>query len=230
MAGNTFAPGKSTLVEPPRGSYSGTWDSPVNSNWGLLAATLSGTTNINAASIQPGNPYVVLTFENFDTTPTPLNNLVAGQNIRIQVTGALLFDISIKLKDGYAGTWIIDNRTSGNFKVNVLTTATGSVGIQPAQGYMTTIFCDGTNVYYSDLGSSQIFVENHVKTGTIILYGSATVQNGYLLCNGAAISRTAYADLFSKIGTGWGAGDGVTTFNVPNLTFGTSPGTYMIKT
>lgn len=38
-----------------------------------------------------------------------------------------------------------------------------------------------------------------------------------LLCNGQAVSRTVYADLFAKIGTKWGAGDGSTTFNVPDF-------------
>ena len=40
---------------------------------------------------------------------------------------------------------------------------------------------------------------------------------GWLLCDGAAVSRTTYADLFAVISTTFGAGDGSTTFNVPNL-------------
>lgn len=43
------------------------------------------------------------------------------------------------------------------------------------------------------------------------------VPTGWLECNGAAISRTKYARLFKKIGTKYGAGDGSTTFNLPNL-------------
>ena len=39
---------------------------------------------------------------------------------------------------------------------------------------------------------------------------------GWLVCNGAAVSRTTYARLFGAIGTAWGAGDGLTTFNLPN--------------
>ena len=38
-----------------------------------------------------------------------------------------------------------------------------------------------------------------------------------MLCNGGTISRTSYADLFAAIGTTYGAGDGSTTFNLPNL-------------
>ena len=59
-----------------------------------------------------------------------------------------------------------------------------------------------------------------VPTGTIIVWGANDAPNGYLICNGAAISRTTYSRLFQVIGTTWGAGDGNTTFNLPNLTFG----------
>ena len=41
--------------------------------------------------------------------------------------------------------------------------------------------------------------------------------SGYLKCNGAAVSRTTYADLFAEIGTAFGAGDGSSTFNVPDF-------------
>lgn len=46
---------------------------------------------------------------------------------------------------------------------------------------------------------------------------NSTPSGRWLKCNGAAVSRTAYSDLFDKIGTTWGVGDGSTTFNVPDL-------------
>ena len=55
-----------------------------------------------------------------------------------------------------------------------------------------------------------------VPTGTILPFGGTTAPNGYLLCDGTAVSRTTYADLFAVIGTAYGIGDGSTTFNVPN--------------
>lgn len=54
-------------------------------------------------------------------------------------------------------------------------------------------------------------------TGEISYFGSDTPPSGWLKCNGAAISRTTYADLFAIIGETWGAGDGSTTFNLPDL-------------
>ena len=54
-------------------------------------------------------------------------------------------------------------------------------------------------------------------TGSIIMYGAATAPTGWLECDGSAVSRTTYADLFAVIGTTFGEGDGSTTFNLPDL-------------
>jgi microcystin-dependent protein len=56
-----------------------------------------------------------------------------------------------------------------------------------------------------------------VPTGSVFTMATTTVPSGYLECNGAAVSRTTYADLFAAIGTTWGNGNGSTTFNIPNL-------------
>lgn len=52
--------------------------------------------------------------------------------------------------------------------------------------------------------------------GGIIAFASDTIPNGWLLCDGRAVSRTEYAELFKAIGTEHGSGDGSTTFNLPN--------------
>lgn len=56
-----------------------------------------------------------------------------------------------------------------------------------------------------------------VPTGSVHMMATTTVPSGYLKCNGAAVSRTTYADLFAIVGTAHGAGDGSSTFNVPDL-------------
>lgn len=53
--------------------------------------------------------------------------------------------------------------------------------------------------------------------GFISLHGASTPPSGYLECNGAAISRATYSALFAVIGTAFGAGDGTTTFNLPDM-------------
>ena len=56
-----------------------------------------------------------------------------------------------------------------------------------------------------------------MPTGTVIAFAGASPPAGYLSCDGSAVSRTTYAALFAVISTTWGVGDGVTTFNVPDL-------------
>lgn len=53
--------------------------------------------------------------------------------------------------------------------------------------------------------------------GSIIMFGATNAPAGWLTCNGAAVSRTTYARLYAIVGNTWGAGDGSTTFNVPDL-------------
>lgn len=59
-------------------------------------------------------------------------------------------------------------------------------------------------------------VQAAVPTGTILPFDGTNVPSGYLVCNGAAVSRTTYAALFAVLGTRHGEGDGKTTFNLPN--------------
>jgi len=56
-----------------------------------------------------------------------------------------------------------------------------------------------------------------IPTATIVPWSSASVPSGFLECDGSAVSRTTYATLFGIVGTTYGAGDGSTTFNVPDL-------------
>lgn len=56
-----------------------------------------------------------------------------------------------------------------------------------------------------------------VPTGAICFFATTAIPTGWLLCNGSNVSRTEYAALFAAIGTKFGAGDGKTTFTLPNL-------------
>jgi len=66
--------------------------------------------------------------------------------------------------------------------------------------------------------SGTAWVEMRVEpAGVIKAFGGGTAPRGHLLCDGAAVSRSTYAALFSAIGTTYGAGDGSTNFNLPDL-------------
>lgn len=58
---------------------------------------------------------------------------------------------------------------------------------------------------------------NIVPPGSIMCFAGANAPQGWLLCNGQAVSRTDYQQLFTSIGTTYGIGNGSTTFNLPNL-------------
>jgi len=64
------------------------------------------------------------------------------------------------------------------------------------------------------LSTSQVVGQDTAK---ISFFAMSEAPSGYLKANGAAISRTTYASLYSIIGTSYGAGDGSTTFNIPDL-------------
>lgn len=60
-------------------------------------------------------------------------------------------------------------------------------------------------------------VQNQTPIGTISAFAGSNAPPGYLICDGRAVSRTTYAQLFAVIGTTYGSGDSNTTFNLPNI-------------
>jgi microcystin-dependent protein len=62
-----------------------------------------------------------------------------------------------------------------------------------------------------------IRLNSWIPPGAITQYAGATAPAGYLFCDGSAVSRLQYHELFAAIGTQYGAGDSVTTFNIPDL-------------
>jgi microcystin-dependent protein len=77
--------------------------------------------------------------------------------------------------------------------------------------WVTTGYIDPTNNLWTPANNIA------VVTGSIIWVAYNTAPAGYLKANGAAVSRSTYATLFSAIGTTFGSGDGSTTFNLPNI-------------
>lgn len=78
----------------------------------------------------------------------------------------------------------------------------------------------GTNLDTGAVTSSKLAtatIQLLAPTGSINAYAGSAAPTGWLMCDGAAVSRATYADLFALIGTTYGAGDGTTTFNVPDM-------------
>jgi hypothetical protein len=97
--------------------------------------------------------------------------------------------------------------TAGMTVYNTATAGSGTTAVTPGMYYS-----DGTK--WVPLGKD--WAEDQ-SLGSIAVFPFASVPSTYLVCNGQAVSRTTYAALFAKIGTTYGAGDGSTTFNLPDL-------------
>lgn len=100
-----------------------------------------------------------------------------------------------------------------------------------ANGASSTVVAPTDSTYWSQI-PTYTDLPDPIPTGVILTFGGSTVPEGFLLCNGAAISRTTYAKLFAAIGTLYGAGDGSTTFNLPDMRdkFAEGSGTYTVGT
>ena len=68
------------------------------------------------------------------------------------------------------------------------------------------------------ISTAETRISAAVPTGVVQAFAGSTTPQGWLLCDGSAVSRTDYAALYAVIGTTYGAGNGSTTFNLPNLT------------
>lgn len=92
-----------------------------------------------------------------------------------------------------------------------------SIFLDTAITYRRVIqYSDGTVDEQDPLGVLATEGEVGVPVGSILDYGGGTLPTGFLFCDGSAVSRTTYAALFTAIGTTHGAGNGTTTFNLPD--------------
>ena len=102
----------------------------------------------------------------------------------------------------------LDNNSSPRYLTFVDSTAVG---------YQRLNINSDLNYNPSTKVLSVIVSSDVAEVGKISIFARNSAPSGYIKCNGAAISRTIYAALFAAIGTTFGAGDGSTTFNVPDL-------------
>jgi microcystin-dependent protein len=138
------------------------------------------------------------------------------------------------ITSAWANTTLSDIATAltGSLAADGQTPATGNLNMNTNQIKNVvdpTLAQDATTKAYVDTTvSTAVAAVNSVITGSIQMWPTASAPTGYLLCAGAAVSRTTYAALFAIIGTTFGVGDGSTTFNLPNYTnrmpYGTTVG------
>ena len=73
---------------------------------------------------------------------------------------------------------------------------------------------DSDTADLTKVSGGTLYADNPI--GSILPYGGAVAPSGWFICQGQAVSRTIYAELFAVIGTIFGSGDGSTTFNLPD--------------
>ena len=161
---------------------------------------VSSTTVHNQLNILTGNIHL------FGTDTGSVNALVltlAG-NAATYVTG-----MQIRIYPAHTNTGSATLNFNGLGAIAIYRNA--SVQAQPGDliaGQLSVLVYDGTHFVIENTSS--------IPTSAIVDCGG-TLQPGFLLCDGSAVSRTTYAALFAAIGITWGAGDSSTTFNIPGL-------------
>ena len=131
-----------------------------------------------------------------------------------------------QLKAGY--------ESSGKDIADSLSTFMASINAKRATSHTLTLQGDvtGSTTFNNDSNITVTTTNKTVLVGAVQWYAGHNLPSNHLLCNGQEVSRSTYAKLFAVIGTTYGAGNGSTTFNLPNLIGrfaegATSPGSYI---
>jgi microcystin-dependent protein len=201
------------------GEQASNWGNTTNYNLGTLleqAITGVGNVTMSGASV---------------TIVTGTGVVGAARNAVLVLVGSLGASCNLVVPT-VNKFYAVRNATTGGQNVVVKTSA--GTGVTLANGNTQLMYCDGTNVVLASVPinstngnvsiSGDLIVTGSISsggsaimpTGSMLEYGGASAPAGWLLCNGAAVSRATYAALFAVLGIAYGAGDGSTTFNVPN--------------
>ena len=169
---------------------------------------LLGTDSTNKAAVQGllGN------ILNGKVTKTGAYTVVSADRGKvIDCTGTWTMNIAAAATLGDGFCFAIRNSGTGAITIdpNLSETINGLTSFVIGGGEFVIVYCDGTR--FSTVGGAS------APVGTVMPTALATAPVGWLLCYGQAVSRTSYASLFNAIGTTYGAGDGSSTFNLPDL-------------
>ncbi len=172
------------------------------------ASAVNEVTIVNAAT---GNSPVI------KSTGSDTN---VGLNINTKGNGILALDSGSGNTTIASGTGDIvmtgDQFSFSGTAASSITTTTGNVSLVTTSGNVNLTTASGDiNLSATDTVVTGRF--SIIPAGMFMWRAVNTVPTGWLECDGTAVSRTTYADLFAAISTVWGVGDGSTTFNLPNM-------------
>lgn len=142
------------------------------------------------------------------TIKSPITKLRSGQSIKLIATVANIEKATLNI-NSTGSKPIYKNGEKAVIQL------TGSEMVPNGVYSMTYIEAlnGGTGGWFLDSPTAQ----PHIPSGIISAFATMSAPAGWLECNGRAISRTDYKELFQVIGTKWGEGDKTTTFNIPDL-------------
>lgn len=118
-----------------------------------------------------------------------------------------------------------DPYNNGISSIGINTDIAMSINVDYSEPSIFSVSSNGNIGMGLDSATSQLEVRGRIKdqtgfvmpVGTITAYSGRNIPEGWLLCDGRPISRTTYSDLFIAVDTSWGRGDGLSTFNLPDL-------------
>lgn len=170
------------LQQPANGADVGTWDVPMNSNFGAIDTALGGVTPINAVG---ASGTVVLALSQY-TPPIWI------------ITGAITANIAYQLPSGVGGRWTVYNNTSGAHAITV-TSAGGGSSVTLPQGQRLAIACDGVNVTIdSNAVAAGTNTQIQYNSGGMVAAGPNLQWSGSALQVGTSGGVTGQLDLFSS--------------------------------
>lgn len=187
----------------------------------------------NAYGVTTDNPLTAGAITFNSTQLTLLPNIAIGQHAIVVLDPKRVFgQPEIVIVTAHTGLSTVATITRGAYGTVAASHAVGTawahVGV--AEDYMQVLSSTtrpgdpymGQAIYETDTLSYKYYNgtvwNSDPPIGTILAYAGASAPTGYLLANGAAVTRTGVtADLFALIGTTYGSGDGSTTYNLPSL-------------
>jgi microcystin-dependent protein len=181
----------------------------------VIVGGLSDIADNNSTGNQPAVPSQNISIIRFtNNTPPTIQGIADGYNTKLLIISYV----------GLTGQMIIQNDSPSASAANRIITGTGG-DISLNFGASLWLYYDGTSSRWRVVGGSATnsTLNNYTfPPGTVIPYAGdestlGTFSGAWLPCDGRAVSRVTYANLFAAIGTRYGVGDGVSTFNLPDL-------------
>jgi microcystin-dependent protein len=208
------------------GEDSGVWGSITNTNWNLIEQAVSGVQTITMANAN-------YTLTNLNGVTDEARNMV----LVVNGTNSAIYQIIAPLVNKF---YVVSNQTTGGYAITI-GGASGSIITVPS-GTTVQVYCDGANFFSAQTSSAGNFnvngnlttggnatvggnvaiggnltvtgTTNIIPAGVIQMWPTASAPTGFLICNGASLSTSTYASLFSAIGYTFGGSGG--TFLLPN--------------